>query len=52
MQKVRETPEWKDFIKRGAYSEDFLTGKGFAEFLTQDEKHLKDVMQATGLIAK
>jgi Uncharacterized protein conserved in bacteria len=52
MQKVRETPEWKDFIKRGAYSDDFLTGKEFADFLAQDEKHLKDVMQATGLIAK
>ena len=52
LNKVRETPEWKDFIKRGAYKDQFLVGQEFAKFLEDDETHLKDVMQKTGLIGK
>jgi len=52
LRKVRETPEWKDFIKRGAYKDEFLVGKEFTQFLEEDERHLKEVMEKTGLIKK
>ncbi|MGS1117701.1 Bug family tripartite tricarboxylate transporter substrate binding protein [Castellaniella sp. UC4442_H9] len=52
MKKVRDTPEWKDFMKHGAYKDNFLTGSAFSQFLAGDEENLKQVMEATGMISK
>lgn len=52
MKKVRETPEWADFMKHGAYKDNFLTGDAFSQFLVKDEQNVKDVMEATGMISK
>ncbi len=52
LQQVRETPEWKDFVNRGAYKEDFLTGERFADFLAQDEKRHHDIMAQAGFLAR
>jgi putative tricarboxylic transport membrane protein len=52
LKRVRETPEWKDFVKRGAYKEDFLTGEEFVKFLEQDEKRHHDIMQGAGFLAQ
>jgi putative tricarboxylic transport membrane protein len=49
---VREKPEWKDFIDRGAYNNEFLTGRQFDEFLEKDEKYHHDVMQQAGFLPK
>jgi putative tricarboxylic transport membrane protein len=52
LQRVRETPEWKDFVKRGAYKEEFLTGAEFAKFLGEDEKRHREIMEHAGFLAK
>ncbi|HSN22044.1 MAG TPA: tripartite tricarboxylate transporter substrate-binding protein, partial [Usitatibacter sp.] len=52
LKRVRETPEWKDFVNRGAYKEEFLTDGQFAKFLEQDEKRHHDIMEAAGFLAK
>ncbi len=52
MTKVRATPEWKDFVERGAYKDNYVTGDQFSAFLEKDEGHLKKVMEDTGMIKK
>jgi putative tricarboxylic transport membrane protein len=51
LKQVRETPEWKDFVNRGAYKDDFLSGDAFAKFLEADEKRNRDIMDKAGFIA-
>jgi putative tricarboxylic transport membrane protein len=51
LKKVKETPEWKDFVERGAYNEEFLTGDRFATFLEEDEKRHREIMQRAGFLA-
>jgi putative tricarboxylic transport membrane protein len=52
LKRVTQTPEWKDFVNRGAYKEDFLTDGAFVKFLEQDEKRHHDIMEAAGFLAK
>lgn len=37
LDKVRQTPEWKEWLERTSQSEAFVTGAAFAESITQDE---------------
>jgi putative tricarboxylic transport membrane protein len=52
MKRVKETPEWKEFIDRGAYNDRFLSGEAFARFLEEDEKRHRDIMQKAGFLAR
>jgi putative tricarboxylic transport membrane protein len=52
LDKVRKTPEWKEFVDRGAYKEDFLTGAAFEKFLAQDENRHREIMGKAGFLAK
>jgi putative tricarboxylic transport membrane protein len=51
LRQVREKPEWKDFVNRGAYKDEFLFGAEFEKFLEQDEKRHHDIMQRAGFLA-
>ena len=51
MKRVKETPEWKEFINRGAYNDQYLSGGEFAKFLEDDEKRHRDIMQKAGFLA-
>ena len=51
LRKVRETPEWKEFIDRGAYDDHFLTGDALVKFLEEDEKRYREIMQKAGFLA-
>ena len=51
LRKVRETPEWKEFVERGAYNDTFLAGDEFRKFLEEDEKRHKEIMQKAGFLA-
>ncbi len=51
MKKVKETPEWKDFVNRGAYNDELLTGAAFAKFLEEDENRHREIMQKAGFLA-
>ncbi len=50
--KVRELPEWKEFIEAGAYDDTFMTGKPFADWLGKAEVRHRDLMKEAGFLAK
>jgi tripartite-type tricarboxylate transporter receptor subunit TctC len=50
--KVRGTPEWKDFMTKGAFNTTFMTGKDFDAWLTKAEQTHKDLMTKAGFLAK
>jgi tripartite-type tricarboxylate transporter receptor subunit TctC len=52
MQKVRATPDWKDFIKLGAFNDSFMTGGDFVKWLEKNEAMHKGLMQEAGFLAK
>ncbi|HSI41397.1 MAG TPA: tripartite tricarboxylate transporter substrate binding protein [Xanthobacteraceae bacterium] len=37
LDKVRQTPEWKEWLERTSQSESYVTGAAFAEIIKQDE---------------
>ena len=52
MKKVRETPEWKDYMEKGAFNQTALTGDAFVKWLTVNEAMHRTLMQEAGFIAK
>jgi putative tricarboxylic transport membrane protein len=52
MKKVRETQDWKDFIKLGAFNDTFMTGGDFAKWVEKNETLHKSLMQEAGFLAK
>jgi len=52
MKKVRETPDWKEFMEKGAFKDTFMTGKEFADWTAKAEATHRTLMQEAGFIAK
>ena len=50
-QKVRETPEWKDFMAKGAFSQSFKSGDEFKNWVANAETLHKDLMTKAGFLA-
>jgi tripartite-type tricarboxylate transporter receptor subunit TctC len=50
--KVRETPEWKDFMKNGAFNTTFMTGEPYRAWVEREEKRHRDLMAEAGFLAK
>ncbi|MDE2599406.1 MAG: tripartite tricarboxylate transporter substrate binding protein [Rhodocyclaceae bacterium] len=50
--KMMNTPEWKDYMEKGAFSQTHLTGKEFTDWLTKAEATHKQLMQEAGFLAK
>jgi len=50
--KVRATPDWKEFVEKGAFKDSFLTGKDYVEWLTKAEALHRNLMQEAGFIAR
>ncbi|MGH6947597.1 MAG: Bug family tripartite tricarboxylate transporter substrate binding protein [Kiloniellales bacterium] len=50
--KVREAPEWKDFMQKGAYNQSFMTGDDFKTWLTSAEDLHRGLMEKAGFLAK
>ena len=48
--KVRETPEWKEFMAKGAFNQSFMTGDEFKAWLTKAAATHKDLMTKAGFI--
>ena len=51
LRKVRETPEWKDLMKNGAFNQTFMTGADYAKWVDNEEKRHQDLMKAAGFLA-
>jgi len=52
LREVREKPEWKEFIAKGAYKESFLVGDEFTKFLEEDEARHKEIMKKADFLAQ
>ena len=50
--KVRATPDWKEFVEKGAFKDTFMTGKEFSDWLGRAESTHRTLMQEAGFIAK
>jgi putative tricarboxylic transport membrane protein len=50
--KVRATPEWADFMKKGAFKQTFMTGKEFADWVGKSEAMHYGLMKEAGFLAK
>jgi putative tricarboxylic transport membrane protein len=50
--KVRETPEWKEYMERGAYNQRFMSGKEFTDWLAKAEQEHVGLMKEAGFLAK
>jgi tripartite-type tricarboxylate transporter receptor subunit TctC len=52
LQKIRGTPEWKEYMERGAYNQTFMTGKPFVDWLGKTEKEHVSLMTEAHFLAK
>ena len=51
LKKVRETPEWKDFMEKGAFNQTALSGKEYADWVAKEEARHVGLMKKAGFIA-
>ena len=52
LQKVTQTPEYKDYMEKQALKPIFLTGKDMVQFLEEDDKLNTSLMNEAGFVAK
>jgi putative tricarboxylic transport membrane protein len=52
LKKVRETPEWKDFMETGAFKDSYMTGEPFKDWLRKAEVEHARLMAEAGFLAK
>ncbi len=50
--KVRATPEWEDFMEKGAFNQSFMTGAEFTKWLESAENAHRELMKEAGFLAK
>ncbi len=49
--KVRETPEWQELMKNGAFNTSFKTGEEYSKWVAGEETRHKQLMQEAGFLA-
>ena len=52
MRKVRETPEWKDFLEQGAFNQTTLNGKEYESWVAREEARHILLMKEAGFLAR
>ncbi|HKY02886.1 MAG TPA: tripartite tricarboxylate transporter substrate-binding protein [Burkholderiales bacterium] len=50
--KVRETPEWKDYMNKGAFNQTTMSGAQYKAWVEKNEQLHKDLMTSAGFLAK
>lgn len=48
--KVRETPEWKEYMEKGAFNQSFMTGAEFNKWLESAENLHRTLMKEAGFL--
>ena len=51
LRKVQQLPEWKDFMKTGAFNTTSLEGKEYADWVAKEEARHVQLMKAAGFMA-
>ncbi|MEV6400877.1 tripartite tricarboxylate transporter substrate binding protein [Streptomyces sp. NPDC051907] len=49
VQKLHDSPQWKDSLKKNGWSDAFLTGDAFGDFLAQQDTRVDSVLKELGL---
>jgi tripartite-type tricarboxylate transporter receptor subunit TctC len=52
LKKVRETPEWKNFLEQGAFNQTTLTGKEYEAWVAREEARHILLMKDAGFLAR
>ena len=52
LKKVRETPEWKSYMEKGAFNQSFMTGAEFKKWLTDAATSHRQLMEKAGFMRK
>jgi putative tricarboxylic transport membrane protein len=52
LKKVRETPDWKEYMEKGAFNTTSMSGADFQKWLTNAEAQHKTLMTEAGFMAK
>jgi tripartite-type tricarboxylate transporter receptor subunit TctC len=52
MNKVRATPDWKEFMEKGAFNQTALAGADYVKWLTNAEILHRNLMTEAGFLAK
>ena len=52
LKKVRETPEWKDYMEKGAFNQTTMEGEAFTKWLAAAEQQHRDLMKEAGFLSK
>jgi putative tricarboxylic transport membrane protein len=52
MNKVRATPDWKDYMEKGAFNQTAMAGTDFVKWLTSAELTHRALMTESGFLAK
>jgi tripartite-type tricarboxylate transporter receptor subunit TctC len=50
LQRVMDTPEWRELMTQGAFNTTTLTGQPFADWLTREEARHRQLMQDAGFL--
>ena len=50
--KVRATPDWKDFMEKGAFRQTALTGEEYFNWVAKNEQMHRELMKQAGFIAQ
>ena len=50
--KVRETPEWKELMKNGAFNQTFMTGADYTKWVGNEETRHQGLMKDAGFLAQ
>ncbi len=50
--KVRATPEWKDFMDKGAFNDTALTGQAYVDWLGKNEQLHRTLMREAGFLSQ
>jgi tripartite-type tricarboxylate transporter receptor subunit TctC len=51
LKKVRATPEWKDYMEKGAFNQTYMDGKEYADWLGKAEQMHRELMKGAGFLA-
>lgn len=52
LQKVRATPDWKEFLEKGAFNDTFKSGDDFKKWVEAADKTHHDLMKEAGFLAQ
>ena len=51
LKKVRETPEWKDYMEKGAFNQTFMEGQAYTDWLGKAEQMHRELMKGAGFLS-